>query len=165
MGVDKKRLIQQVEEVAGALAETQGLVLLDVDYTREGRRRFLRCTVDRRGGVTMDECAAFSQALDPLLARIEGLDPDTVLEVMSPGLDRTLKNEREFQWFRGRTVEVTTFRPVEGRRRFLARLQGLEDGTVVLQDDEGEHHIPRELVAKVRLHVQVGGGKEAPGRA
>ena len=153
--MSKKQVAEQVERIAAPLAEARGLVLLDVEYEREGGHWFLRCIVDRQGGVTMDECAAFSEALDPLLEGVEGLDPEVVLEVMSPGLDRTLKNEREFAWFSGRMVEVTTYSPVDGRRRFLGRLRGLEEGAVVVADDEGEHRIPRELVAKARLHVRV----------
>jgi len=153
--LNRRRVLERVEEIAGPLAEARGLVLLDVEYEREGGRWFLRCTVDRRGGVTMDECAAFSEALDPLLEGVEGLDPEFVLEVMSPGLDRTLKNDREFHWFSGRTVEVTTFGPVDGRRRFVGRLCGLEGGAVVVADEEGEHRIPREQVAKARLHVEL----------
>ncbi|HEY8415476.1 MAG TPA: ribosome maturation factor RimP, partial [Thermaerobacter sp.] len=65
--MNRKRVLERVEQIAGPLAEARGLVLLDVEYEREGGRWFLRCTVDRRGGVTMDECAAFSEALDPLL--------------------------------------------------------------------------------------------------
>ncbi|ADU51128.1 protein of unknown function DUF150 [Thermaerobacter marianensis DSM 12885] len=144
-----------VEAVAAPLAEARGLVLLDVAYRREGRRWFLQCVVDRPGGVTMDECAAFSQALDPVLAGVEGLDEDVVVEVMSPGLDRTLRNDREFDWFRGREVEVATFRPVEGRRRFVGRLEGLEDGDVVITDEEGAHRIPRDAVAKAQLYVRI----------
>ena len=153
--MSNRKVEAAVEAVAAPLAEARGLVLLDVEYQREGRRWFLRCVVDRPGGVTMDECAAFSEALDPVLEGVAGLDEDVVVEVMSPGLDRTLRNDREFAWFRGREVEVTTYRPVEGRRHFLGRLEGLEDGAVVVTDADGSHRIPRDAVAKARLHVRI----------
>lgn len=153
--MSNRKVEAAVAEVAAPVAEERGLVLLDVEYRREGGRWFLQCVVDREGGVTMDECAAFSQALDPVLAGVEGLAEDVVVEVMSPGLDRTLRNDREFAWFRGREVEVTTYRPVGGRRRFKGRLEGLDEGHVVVTDDEGTHRIPRDAVAKTRLRVRI----------
>ncbi|QIA26966.1 ribosome maturation factor RimP [Thermaerobacter sp. PB12/4term] len=153
--MSNRKVEAAVAQLAEPLAEQRGLVLLDVEYRREGGRWFLQCVVDREGGVTMDECAAFSEALDPVLEGVEGLAEDVVVEVMSPGLDRTLRNDREFAWFRGREVEVTTYRPVDGRRRFQGRLEGLEDGHVVVTDQEGIHRIPRDAVAKTQLQVRI----------
>ncbi|EKP93644.1 ribosome maturation factor RimP [Thermaerobacter subterraneus] len=153
--MSNRKVEAAVAQLAEPLAEQRGLVLLDVEYRREGGRWFLQCVVDREGGVTMDECAAFSEALDPVLEGVDGLAEDVVVEVMSPGLDRTLRNDREFAWFRGREVEVTTYRPVDGRRRFQGRLEGLEDGHVVVAGREGIHRIPRDAVAKTQLQVRI----------
>ncbi|MDI3298165.1 MAG: ribosome maturation factor RimP [Bacillota bacterium] len=151
---------KEIEESAAALAEPLlqglGLLLLDVAWQKENGRRFLRFVIDRPGGgVSMEECERFSRAIDPRLDELELIDEPYYLEVASPGLDRVLRNEREFDFFRGRTVQVRCFEPLEGARSHVGRLEGLEGEDVLLrvQGEEGERllRLPRAKVARVQL--------------
>lgn len=145
-----------VEDLARPIAEAQGIVLVHVDYLREGGRRFLRVYVDKPGGVTLDDCGTFSRALGNRLDQEDPIPESYYLEVASPGLDRPIRNDREFDLFKGRRVAVRTFSPPEGaapgQRAFRGELIGLVDGRVVVRDDDGRvWEIPRAQVSGVRL--------------
>jgi ribosome maturation factor RimP len=145
-------LVARAEAIAEPLAQAAGLVLVDVEHVREGGRLILRFIVDRPGGVGLDAIAAFHRALEPSL---DAADLHYV-EVSSPGLLRPLRRDRDFTTFRGRTVRVTTYAPVEGSKEFTGRLDGLEDGEVLLHLEDGRDiRLPRAQVARARLHVEL----------
>jgi ribosome maturation factor RimP len=85
-----------------------GLQLLDVTWHPGKGRAVLRVTVDRPGGVTIDECGQASEALSALLDRREELLPGPyALEVSSPGAERALSSEEDFAAALGRRVRLT----------------------------------------------------------
>lgn len=154
--VNRMEIERLVEDLAGPIAESEGLVLVDVEFVREGGRRFLRVYVDKPGGVTLDDCGTFSRVLGSRLDQEDPIPESYYLEVASPGLDRPIRKDREFELFKGRRVAVRTFAPPEGavpgQRSFRGELIGLVDGRVAVRDDDGRMwEIPRALVSGVRL--------------
>lgn len=84
-----------------------GLTLLEVSWSGGRRGPTLRVTVDRPGGVTVDECGAASLAISELLDVREGELPEHyLLEVSSPGAERLLAGEEELRASLGRRVRV-----------------------------------------------------------
>lgn len=148
-----------VEGLARPVVEGMGLELVAVEYVREGGRRYLRLYIDKPGGVGLDDCEAVSRQVEALLDREDPIPDSYSLEVSSPGIERPLRSDADFERFAGRMVRVTTFAPVGGRKRFTGELVGLRDGQVrllVRPDGKGQPQevaIPREQVARARLHA------------
>jgi len=97
-----------------------------VDVERSGRGAMLRIFIDKPGGITVDDCAAVSHHLSRVLT-VENVDYDR-LEVSSPGLDRPLKKERDFERFAGQKAKVKLRVPVDGQRNFVGVLRGFNAG-------------------------------------
>ncbi|MBF8305078.1 MAG: ribosome maturation factor RimP, partial [Acidobacteria bacterium] len=60
------------------------------------------------------------------------------LEVSSPGLDRRLVKPADFERFAGRQVKLVLKAPRGGRRRFRGKLQGVQEGTIQLEEENGQ---------------------------
>ncbi len=159
--MNRQRTIESVWEIAEPLARTHGYDLVDVEFKKEAGRWVLRATVDRPGGISLDDCQAFSELLSPALDLRLPVAERYVLEVASPGLDRPLKRDADYRRFAGRQVEVRTCSPVDGRKRWVGKLVGLEDDVVVLVAAGTTVRIPRPQVARARLHFE---GEPEPGR-
>ncbi len=100
---DRQRLGQLLRPVVEGL----GLQLLDLTWVPQRGAAILRLTVDRPGGVTLDECGAASEAVSLLLDRREELLPaHYYLEVSSPGAERFLASEEDFRQALGRKVRL-----------------------------------------------------------
>jgi len=97
-----------------------------VDVERSGRGAMLRIFIDKPGGITVDDCASVSHHLSRVLT-VENVDYDR-LEVSSPGLDRPLKKERDFERFAGQKAKVKLRVPVDGQRNFVGVLRGFNAG-------------------------------------
>lgn len=146
---------ERVEAMAREVASPLGLTVVDVELTRRGRQPVLKVILDRPGGVQLDECSRVSEELSRMLDIEDPIVGSYLLEVSSPGLDRVLRRDREFEYFRGRVIRVRTFAPVEGKREFQGVLLGLEEGRVELEMDGQRVLIPREQVAKAQLVPQI----------
>lgn len=87
-------------------------------------------------GVTVDDCAVVSRALEAWLDQGGGpLGGRYVLEVSSPGMERPLRWHRHWVRFVGRDVNAR----VAGRGRLRARIVAVPDeATVVLDPGTGE---------------------------
>jgi ribosome maturation factor RimP len=76
------------------------------------------------------------------------------LEVSSPGMDRILFKPEQFQTCAGEKVEVRLNYPVEGSRRIVGVLMGLENGEAVVRAEEDEFVLPLENVQRARVVPQ-----------
>ena len=109
-----------------------GYELVDVESSRGG---LLRVFIDAPKGISVEDCARVSNHLSRALV-VEGIDYER-LEVSSPGLDRPLKRLEDYQRFAGQMASVRLKLPLQGRRRYEGRLEGVEGGDVLLEV-EGE---------------------------
>lgn len=147
----RKKVTEQVAELALPLAGQLNLELVDVEYTKEAGRYYLRVFIDKPGGVTLDDCQALSEKLDALLDEADPIPNPYVLEVSSPGIERPLKKVSDFQRFTGRLARIKTYAPVEGRKQFTGRLLTASDKEVKLAIDGREVAIALEGIASARL--------------
>lgn len=96
--------------------------------------------------MTVADCAAVSRQVSAALDVADPVAGGYLLEVSSPGVDRPLVKQADFERFRGREAKIETRDLVDGRRRFRGRLEGFEDGMVTMRL-AGEGEQPGELVA------------------
>ncbi|MNT90287.1 Ribosome maturation factor RimP [compost metagenome] len=95
-----------------------------------------------------------SRALDEALDAQPDLLPSAyMLEVSSPGAERPLRSERDFDRFKGRKVLIKTYVPVGGKKEWTGELLGADAATVRIQGPQGEQEFSREQVSLVRLTI------------
>lgn len=149
------RVEQVVEELARPILEELKYELVDIEYKKEGGSWFLRFYLDKPGGITLDDCQLFSERISDLLDQADPIPHRYYLEVSSPGLDRPLKKEEDFERYKGYRVHIKLFKSVNGRKSYYGELVGLENGNVVIQDGESTYSFPREEIASVRLDINI----------
>jgi ribosome maturation factor RimP len=167
------RVVPEIEQELADRIEGLGFELVEVRWGGSGQRPQLKLRIDRPGsgpgsGVTVDECASVSRALESWLDEHEALSRRYVLEVSSPGVERPLVRGRDFERFRGERVAVTGTGLLAGlSTRLEGELLGLEgvgDAEAVrlrLSGKEGDREvsIPRSEIRKANLLFEWGGEK------
>jgi len=124
-----------------------GYELVDLELANSGR--LMRIFIDKAGGVDVEDCAVVSNHLTRLLV-VEGVDYDR-LEVSSPGLDRPLKRPQDFARFMGERAQVKVRLPLNGRRRFVGKLQNVGEVGIELDVDGELVSIAFSDIDKARL--------------
>ena len=150
----RKKIVQQVWELAQPVVEGFGLRLWDVEYVREGADWFLRLYIDKDGPVDISDCEKVSRAMDPLLDEADPIPDSYSFEVCSAGVERVLKRPSDFQEFLGSKVLLKIYRPREGRKEFVGVLTGWEDGNTTLDVDGTEMEFTKAETALVRLYAE-----------
>lgn len=149
-----------------ARVEELGFEVVELERTGSKARPLLRLRIDRPDsepghGVTVDDCARVSRALEAYLDDGVVAGGRYTLEVSSPGVERPLVRDRDFERFTGQRVAVKGFGPLRGKeKRLEGELLGLEPasegdaggGTIRIRLDDGEEaRIPRSDVARAHL--------------
>ncbi len=132
-----------------------GMTAVDAEFVKEGGEYYLRCYIDKEGGVMIDDCEAVSRRLDPLLDEGDFIDEAYTLEVSSPGLGRVLKRPHDFEFAAGKEVELKTYKAVEGKKEFRGILKAWDSRSVVIETDDGEKTFSRKELSLVRLAFDI----------
>ena len=155
--------LARIREAADRVVAAHGLELFDVELTRESQGWVVRVTIDRPGpaataedSVSIEDCSTVSRELSAILDVEDPLDRAYTLEVSSPGLDRPLRNEADFQRFTGRMASIVLTQPVDGQTFFNGRIDGVDNGAVVILIGKKNraHRIPVEGIKRARLEVE-----------
>lgn len=149
-------LIHDITELAGKIAESNGLELVDVELFRAGRRRILRVYVGKREGVSVDDCAKISRDLSARMdaENMMGEEPFN-LEVSSPGLDRPFKTIKDYRRNVGRFVRVSCREPVEGKRLLVGKLEDVGEATITLDEDGKARSIPLDQIVQAKVEIRL----------
>ena len=144
--------LQDVQTAAAGTAETLGFELVEVTLQKEPDGMALCIYIDRDGGITLDDCERFHKAVLPLLQDMEY----DYLEVSSPGADRPVKTQRDFEKHRGDKVEVRLFAKLDGVKQFTGALDGLDEETVTILTADGQtRSFPRRTVALIKPVIEM----------
>ena len=121
-----RELDEQIARLVEPMLTIEGYELVDVEVVGSGPRTILRLFIDKQGGVSIDDCASVSEAVDAILDVEDPFESAYTLEVSSPGLDRPLRKPSDWSRFIGHEVDVTFRLPFEGRRKFRGLLTQAE---------------------------------------
>ena len=152
----KAETTASLEKRSLPVAEQMGYELVDVCIEKEPTGKYLRFYIDKPEGVTLDDCEAFHKAVRPFA---ESVDYD-FMEVSSPGIDRPLKKDRDFERNLGAEIEVRLFKPIDGVKVITGTLAGLENGNILVDTAEGRKEIPKKAAALVKPVVDLEGIEE-----
>jgi ribosome maturation factor RimP len=149
----KTESLTALEAKASAIAEQMGYELVDVCIDKEPTGKYLRFYIDKEEGVSLDDCETFHKAVR---TPADSVDYD-FMEVSSPGIDRPLKKDRDFERNLGCEIEVKLFKPIDGTKIITGVLAGLEEGNIVIDTGEGRTLVPRKAAALVKPVVDMEG--------
>ncbi|PYZ93108.1 ribosome maturation factor RimP [Salipaludibacillus keqinensis] len=147
----------RVEQLVVPILDELSLELVDVEFQKEGKNWFLRVYIDKNQGVDLDDCTTVSERLSEALDNHDPIEQAYYLEVSSPGAERPLKKEKDFEAAVGKHVHVTTYAPINGEKAFEGKLSNF-DGTdltieIKVKTRIVTETIPFDKVAKARLAI------------
>ena len=151
----KVPVTQSVIELIEPVLMANGLELVDVEFKKEGKSWVLRIYIDKESGLTLADCQKVSGLTGDLIEVEDIIDPEYILEVSSPGLNRSLKKEKDFVKFCGKKISVQCHAPLNGKKRFIGFLASFKNKLIHLEVDGQLHKIPLNRVAKANLVIEI----------
>ena len=151
---------ETLETVVASQIKPLGLELFELKVGGSRGRPVLDVRVEREDGerVTVENCAAASRAIESRLDAEDFAARNYVLEVSSPGVERPLRDARDWRKYVGRPAVVTSNVPGDpaGRRTDEVEIAGVEGDAgheiVIVKNERGdERRFPLAAVEKARL--------------
>ncbi len=151
------KVIETVSQIVTPILDDMGLELVDMEYVKEGRDWFLRVYIDKEAGIDIEECGLVSERLSEKLDEVDPILHNYFLEVSSPGAERPLKKDTDFEKAIGKNVFIKTYEPINGEKKFEGILTSFDRITVTLEmkikTRKINVQIPYEKIANARLAV------------
>ncbi|MFT7235373.1 MAG: ribosome maturation factor RimP [Methylophagaceae bacterium] len=141
----------QIETLVEAPIESLGYMLVGVEYIKNGGETVLRIYIDSEQGITIEDCERVSHQVSGVLEVEDPISSAYSLEVSSPGFDRPLFKQRDFERFVGAQAKIVMKLPIQGRRNFKGELHGFSDGNILIDVDGELYDLPLTKVSKARL--------------
>jgi ribosome maturation factor RimP len=156
-GLDRDKLLSAVDPVLAA----HGFDGVELIWRTDNRGWVLYLTLEKPdtkepgAGVTLDACSELSRDLSVALDVAEVISLAYRLEVGSPGVERSLYTQSEYERFSGQPVRVKLKEPINGEWTFRGTLQGLDELNRILLDTAGTEQ-DRGVFALEFGHIQTG---------
>lgn len=153
-------MVETVTDFLMPILDEQNFELVEVEFVKEGKNWFLRVYIDKDGGIDIEECALVSERLSE---KLDSADPDPIpqayfLEVSSPGAERPLKKEADYEKAIGEYIHVSLYQAIDGEKIYQGFLQSITPEELVLKirikTREKELVLERKNIAKARLAIQ-----------
>ena len=126
-------LESQVHRIAESIAKALRLEIVEVECHGKGAKTIVRVIVEKEGGVGIQDCEQFHHSLGRALDATDPVPHAYRLEVSSPGLDRPLKQRKDYDQAVGRNIRVKVRDPIQGKGTFVGQLAEVDDRGITLE--------------------------------
>lgn len=131
-----KKVTTMVEELVVPIAEKMGYEVVDIEYLKKYNGMNLTIFLDKEGGITIDDCEAFSRAIDEPLEELNPTNDESyTLNVSSPGIDRPLKNERDFKRNLNKEISLKFYAQIDGKKEVMGILENYSSTTITINEN------------------------------
>jgi len=129
----KQSLVARITNMAEEVAASMGMEVVLIEIKGSGNKSIVRTFLDQPGGISLDDCERFSRRFSVSLDVEDWVPFSYTLEVSSPGINRPLVKESDFQRFCGKDITVRTRMPVDGQKNFKGSIADVTDDRIELQ--------------------------------
>ena len=151
----KTSIYQAGTELIEPTVRENNIELVDVEYKKTGKTWVLRVFIDKNQGVTVAACQKLSREIEDLVEVHELVAVPYVLEVSSPGLDRSLKKEHDFLRNIGKRIQIKTYSPIDNKKENAGTVRDFVNDTLFLEDKKDILKIPLTDIAQAKLIIEL----------
>ncbi len=153
-------VVETVTDLVTPILQDHNFYLYDLEFVKEGKSWYLRVYIDKDGGITLEDCALVS---DELSEALDNVEPDPIpqayfLEVSSPGAERPLKKEEDYQRAIDHYIHISLYQQINGQKVYEGTLTQLSDKEITLDYLDKTRHrqitIDRQKIAQARLAIK-----------
>lgn len=146
---------QKVEEKIKPMFENLNVRLVEVCYEKRMDGMHLVIYLDKDSGITLEDCQMVSKMIDPV---VEELNPTNnapyYLDVMSYGLDRSLKYDWQLDKYTDKKVVVKTYMKIDGVKDFEIILKSYDNDSITFEKDNNTFVIERNKIATITPYIE-----------
>jgi ribosome maturation factor RimP len=132
--------------------QSLGFEVYDIQIKDTGKKLVVRVFIDKKDRfIGINDCVFVSRNLEDQLEKM--IDRSFILEVSSPGADRELRRDEDFERFKGMTVEVVK----RNGGRFIGKLMGKvgDEIFIMIRGKNKISSFKTDEIQKVKLYPDI----------
>jgi ribosome maturation factor RimP len=146
-------ILTTLENLVKPLVEDMGAELVELQFNR-GKRTSVRIFVWEDGGISLDKCTAISREVSDLLDRKDVINGKYFLEVSSPGIDRPLVTQRDYERQIGRKVKIIKRLDEKKTNTIVGQIESATETSVRLLVDKESVELNFDEIVSAKIKVE-----------
>ena len=149
------KISEDVENFLRPIVEDLGYEIVDVEFAKKYNGDNLTIFIDKKGGIDINDCEKVHNAIDLPLDELNPTnDKPYTFNVSSPGIDRPIVTDKDYNRNIGEMLEVKLFQAIQKKKTFVGTLYSFNENEVKLIIDENEVIIDRKLISKATKYIE-----------
>ena len=145
----KKSIKETVREAISPIVTELGYDIWDITYQKIGADYHLEITIDKEGGIDIEDCEKVHRAIDPILDECDPIEGFYYLDVSSPGIERELRTAEHISHSIGQKVLAKLFAQKDGKKNVKGILTAFEDGKLTITEPTGDVILAQNEISKI----------------
>lgn len=156
MSNKKPNIASQVRTLVEKPITELGYTLWDVSFYKEGAEMILEIAVDKKGGMSLDDCSLLTNLVEPLIDALDPIEGAYCLMVASAGCDRELQSELQIEaaMSKNSLVSFKLFSVFEGKKEYRGHIKQFDNDIITIADADTEIALPRKLISKMKASFE-----------
>ncbi len=148
-----KAVESKIADLIASKVEAAGYDLVRIQIMGGGKYATLQIMAERKDGVgmTVEDCAGLSDLVSTIIEADADLADRFGLEVSSPGIDRPLVRVKDYEKYVGLVAKVELSIPIEGQRRFQAKIKSVSGEEITFDADKKVLKVPFKDIERAKL--------------
>ena len=149
------KVVSLCNEKISPIIESLGYEVVEVEYQKKVDGMNLTFFIDSKNGITVEDCEKVNDAISDALDELDPTQGESyLLNISSPGLDRPIKNHKDFLRNEGKVVEITLYKQVDGKKKFVGVLKQYTDSYVTIYIDNKPFVFKHSDVAQISQFIE-----------
>lgn len=145
---------EKIKQIIELLLKQENAELVDLKLSAQGQGGALKVLVEKEGGITLGMCAKLNRKISNVF-KADGLNDNYLIEVSSPGLDRPLRQLRDFRGALGKTV-MFKIRGREGKdKEFIAVIKKIENNSIIEVETKDNKFLKLDINDVVNANLKI----------
>ena len=128
---------ESFEQELESFIEAKGFKLVSLQIIKRNKNTNFKIAVYNENGVTIDDCAKISKALDVDFELENKYGENYTIEVSSPGIARRLKTIKEYKIFIGKKVEIFLLKEDKKTEKITAIIKSIDNDLIKFSIEDG----------------------------
>ena len=150
-----KKAEQAIESAVLPIIEQMGYEYVGTEIKKVGPDTELIVYADKDGGIELDDCEKISKQIDSVIEELDPIKDGYYLCVSSPGLDRPLKSQRDFERSIGKIVDVKPYKADKKLKVITGKLISFDEKGFTIEFNGKQDSYLLSDIAIIRLHVDI----------
>jgi len=143
-------VVDITKKIVTKAVDKLGLELIDVEFVLENKKRYLRVYIYKQNGVSMDDCTKVHHEVNKEIEESINYEKEYILEISSPGYNRALKSQADFDRYVGEIINIHLYAPIDGKKEYEGKLIGYNNGIITIVIEEEEFKCEVEKTSKIK---------------